>query len=907
MSKIIFTEEGTKPPAPSVGQVSMYVKTDEVVYIQDSAGIEIPLGSSSAITSLTGEATGTGPGAAVITLSNSAVIGKVLTGFTSGPNSTVLATDTVLQAFQKLQAQLSASAGIAITSLTGDVSATGPGAAAATVNSVGGSSAANIHTAELATNAATSVNTASTIVKRDASGNFVANIITATLSGNASSATSASNVGGKTAADIANAVTEVDAATSSNTASTLVLRDASGNFIANIVTASLNGNVTGNVTGNLTGTVTGNVSGSAASFTGSLSGDVTGTQSATSISPPTVTSKVLTGLAAGTNTAIAATDSILVAFEKTQAQITATSTASVTAVTASAPLASSGGTTPNLTITQAATAANGYLSSTDWNTFNSKMANPSILVTQTVYVAVGGNDTIGDGSIGNPYLTVSKALSVITTAASDNRFMIKLMGGKIVDTTTPLLKPWVYIVGDNEDGTYWKVTAVGNSIGLDSSFATVGGARFGISNVYIGAGTNLNIDLHTIGPNTGTPSAEIDLENITVTGNLIFNGRVPDIDFLQMKGVIVFGNTNLDAAQNSAIACDFEGPVNLTSTNAPSNSQYSASVFLNTVTVSGSNTNLQQFTASPMFSTLTVSGATAIVSADSTSLPPFASQTVSGGASIALLGDSHNSKYTPTTPGNWTSVPTTVQQGLDTLATEAGAAITALTGDVTATGPGSAATTIAVGAVTDTKAALAVKPSVTVVATTNQTLSGTPTIDGQTTTANQSIILLTAQSIASQNGPWIAQTGAWIRPTWFPSGGTKQSFQFITAFVRLGTVYGGSIWRQTTAAPVTIDTTATTWVVTAVSGNYKSSYTIGTQAGSAEVDLIFANANTGTLAWNPTASYKVILPPVQGTAGTYLNNDGAGNLSWSNPVTNIDGGAANSVYTASQFINGGTP
>lgn len=43
-----------------------------------------------------------------------------------------------------------------------------------------------------------------------------------------------------------------------NTVSTIVARDASGNFAANIITASLTGNVTGNVVGNVTGTVTGN-------------------------------------------------------------------------------------------------------------------------------------------------------------------------------------------------------------------------------------------------------------------------------------------------------------------------------------------------------------------------------------------------------------------------------------------------------------------------------------------------------------------------------------------------------------------------------------------------------------------------------------------------------------------------
>jgi hypothetical protein len=77
-------------------------------------------------------------------------------------------------------------AGNYITALTGDVTASGPGSVAATVASVGGSSAANINTSQLATAAATNLNTASTIVKRDASGNFVAGNITAALTGTAS-------------------------------------------------------------------------------------------------------------------------------------------------------------------------------------------------------------------------------------------------------------------------------------------------------------------------------------------------------------------------------------------------------------------------------------------------------------------------------------------------------------------------------------------------------------------------------------------------------------------------------------------------------------------------------------------------------------------------------------------------
>jgi hypothetical protein len=89
-----------------------------------------------------------------------------------------------------------------ITSLTNDVTATGPGSVAATVNSVGGSSSSLVHSAEVAANAATSTNTSSTIVKRDALGNFSAGTITANLVGNASTSTSTTNFSGSLSGDV---------------------------------------------------------------------------------------------------------------------------------------------------------------------------------------------------------------------------------------------------------------------------------------------------------------------------------------------------------------------------------------------------------------------------------------------------------------------------------------------------------------------------------------------------------------------------------------------------------------------------------------------------------------------------------------------------------------------------------
>lgn len=62
------------------------------------------------ITALTGEATASGPGSASVTLTNSAVIGKVLTGL-SVTSGAIASTDSILQAFGKVQGQINALSG----------------------------------------------------------------------------------------------------------------------------------------------------------------------------------------------------------------------------------------------------------------------------------------------------------------------------------------------------------------------------------------------------------------------------------------------------------------------------------------------------------------------------------------------------------------------------------------------------------------------------------------------------------------------------------------------------------------------------------------------------------------------------------------------------------------------------
>ncbi len=140
--------------------------------------------------------------------------------------------------------------------LTGDVSNSGNNV---TVKTVGTSTAANIHSAEVAANAAASTNTPSTIVMRDASGNFAAGTITGTLAGNAT------NVTGLVAA--ANGGTGLSSSSGTQflrgngsngwTSSSLLASDITGgsnNYIQNGISAQTgNFNITGN------GTIGGNI------------------------------------------------------------------------------------------------------------------------------------------------------------------------------------------------------------------------------------------------------------------------------------------------------------------------------------------------------------------------------------------------------------------------------------------------------------------------------------------------------------------------------------------------------------------------------------------------------------------------------------------------------------------------
>lgn len=83
----------------------------------------------------------------------------------------------------------------------------------------------------------------------------------------------------------------------------------------------------------------------------------------------------------------------------------------VTAVTATAPVVSSGGTAPDISMPAANTTTNGYLTSTDWNTFNNKQPAGTYVTSISV---VSSNGLAGTSSGGaTPALTLSTSITGI--------------------------------------------------------------------------------------------------------------------------------------------------------------------------------------------------------------------------------------------------------------------------------------------------------------------------------------------------------------------------------------------------------------------------------------------------------------------------------------------------------------
>jgi hypothetical protein len=90
-------------------------------------------------------------------------------------------------------------------------------------------------------------------------------------------------------------------------------------------------------------------------------------------------------------------------------------TGAVTSVTGTAPIASSGGTTPAISISQSGAASDGYLSSTDWTTFNSKVPSTRNITINGTTQDLSADRTWSVGTVTSAGITAGTGISLAGT------------------------------------------------------------------------------------------------------------------------------------------------------------------------------------------------------------------------------------------------------------------------------------------------------------------------------------------------------------------------------------------------------------------------------------------------------------------------------------------------------------
>jgi hypothetical protein len=205
----------------------------------------------------------------------------------------------------------------------------------------------------------------------------------------------------------------------------------------------------------------------------------------------------------------------------------------VTNVSGTAPISvSNGTTTPGITITQATTSISGYLSSTDWNTFNGKQGAISLttngtsgaatLVGTTLnipqYSSGGGGGTVtnvsGTAPISVTNGTTTPAITIIQATASASGYLSST--------------DWSTFNGKGS-GTVTSVGGTGsvNGITLTGTVTSTGNLTLGgsLSNVSLSTQVTGTLPIGNGGTSATTKATAFDaLSPMSVAGDIIYGG-----------------------------------------------------------------------------------------------------------------------------------------------------------------------------------------------------------------------------------------------------------------------------------------------------------------------------------------------------------------------------------------------
>lgn len=385
-----------------------------------------------------------------------------------------------------------------------------------------------------------------------------------------------------------------------------------------------------------------------------------------------------------------------------------TPSGAVVSVTASSPILSSGGSTPNISIPKADTGTNGYLSSTDWNTFNGKQPSGTYVnsVSGTAPVVSSGG--------------VTPAISMAAATSSVNGYLTSsdwsLFNGKqnaltfgTVSTTTTGLS-----IGSGANSTVGPNVTINVQTASSSQPGLLSAAdwtTFNSKEPAISAGTTLQYwrgdkSFQTLNTAIVPESGNLYFTNARAQGAV--SATAPIVD---TSGVfsIPKATTSVDGYLAALDWTLFNGKQNALVFGSVSTTTSGVTVGSGSNSTVGPNVTVDVQTASGSQPGLLSAADWATFNSKANAFTPGSISTSTTGVTV---GSGSNSTVGPNVTVNVQNASTS-QPGLLTAADwntfngkqASGNYITALTSDVVASGPGSVAATIQSNVVSNVKLA----------------------------------------------------------------------------------------------------------------------------------------------------------------------------------------------------------
>lgn len=287
-----------------------------------------------------------------------------------------------------------------------------------------------------------------------------------------------------------------------------------------------------------------------------------------------------------------------------------------------------------------------------------------IVFQNTLVVDPAGSDSTGNGSVAAPYKTVAFAISKVTAPSTSNRVAVLVMPGQYTETGIAL-PPWTWVIGLNQ-GEHSRFTIISApSIGLDTALWNVvnDGDQGGFANIRFGSAVAV------VGPAaSGHGDVVVDFTNCRFNGNVAWT-------YFSSGADIEFFNCILEGSVNGTHGAFYSNCTQFNDCTVAlgGTCEHIGSTLNNVILTqaSGITSGDPIFFVACNVGSINANGTGLQVFGDSISLPPAASITLAGGATVSYLGDCSSLAYAPATPTNWAgTAPVTVQEALDRIASK---------------------------------------------------------------------------------------------------------------------------------------------------------------------------------------------------------------------------------------------